>query len=194
MTKPTQTTSTSPAQAATARPKLDDEAFEAFIRRRRPAAPVWSMSGLDGYLTALIIGPKFINPYQWIPLFAGEDAMALPMETTEHQAVQTIVAEYNRISATLGERPEEYRPRFSHITNSHDSFDWHTGFLLATEFAPRLWNPVIRGHAVTGDIIAPIRALCDAKKVTPPAELIQIAGAVIKIRDYFMPRRSRQKF
>ncbi|MGZ2402788.1 yecA family protein [Rhizobium ruizarguesonis] len=59
------------------------------------------MSGLDGYLTALIIGPKFINPYQWIPLFAGEGAMALPMETTEHQAVQTIVAEYNRISATL---------------------------------------------------------------------------------------------
>lgn len=38
----------------TARPKL--EAFEGFIRARRPASPIWSMSGLDGYLTALIIG------------------------------------------------------------------------------------------------------------------------------------------
>lgn len=88
-------------------------------------------------------------------------------------------------------RPEEYRPRFSHITYSHDSFDWHTGFLLGTEFAPRLWNPVIRGHAVTGDIIAPIRALCDAQNITPPAEIIQIAAAVIKIRDYLMPRNLR---
>ncbi|MFW8642238.1 UPF0149 family protein [Rhizobium beringeri] len=126
--------------------------------------PAYRQTVDKGSMHQRFIGPKFINPYQWIPLFAGEGAMALPMETTEHQAVQTIVAEYNRISATLGERPEEYRPRFSHITYSHDSFDWHTGFLLGTEFAPRLWSPVIRGHAVTGDIIAPIRALCDAKR------------------------------
>jgi uncharacterized protein len=50
-----------------ARPKLDDQAFEAFIRGRRPPSPIWSMSGLDGYLTAFIIGSKFIDPRQWIP-------------------------------------------------------------------------------------------------------------------------------
>ncbi|MBB4096462.1 hypothetical protein GGQ79_005035, partial [Ochrobactrum pecoris] len=43
------------SQGTTDRPKLDDAAFEAFIRGRRPASPIWSMSGLDGYLTALII-------------------------------------------------------------------------------------------------------------------------------------------
>ncbi|RVN77598.1 YecA family protein, partial [Sinorhizobium meliloti] len=53
------------SQGTTARPKLDDKAFEAFIRARRPASPIWSMSGLDGYLTALIIGPKFIDPRKW---------------------------------------------------------------------------------------------------------------------------------
>ncbi|WP_260684830.1 UPF0149 family protein [Rhizobium laguerreae] len=88
-------------QETTARQKLDDEAFEAFIRGRRPASPIWSMSGFDGYLTALIIGPKFIDPRQWIPELTGPDALNLPMETTEHQAVQTIVAEYNRIDETL---------------------------------------------------------------------------------------------
>ncbi|MCM2501155.1 YecA family protein, partial [Neorhizobium galegae] len=31
-------------QETTARQKLDDEAFEAFIRGRRPASPIWSMS------------------------------------------------------------------------------------------------------------------------------------------------------
>jgi uncharacterized protein len=49
---------------------LDDAAFEAFVNKRRPHAPVFSMDGLDGYLTALIIGPRFIDPRQWIPLFA----------------------------------------------------------------------------------------------------------------------------
>ncbi len=75
------------SQGTTTRPKLDDEAFEAFIRARRPASPIWSMSGLDGYLTALIIGPKFIDPRQWIPELAGPEALNLPMKTTEHRAV-----------------------------------------------------------------------------------------------------------
>jgi len=35
---------TQSSQRTTARPKLDDEAFEAFIRARRPASPIWAMS------------------------------------------------------------------------------------------------------------------------------------------------------
>lgn len=41
-----------------------------------------------GYLTAMIIDPR-----EWIPLLTGAEALNAPMETTEHQAVQTIVAE-----------------------------------------------------------------------------------------------------
>ena len=99
------------SQGATARPKLDDEAFEAFIRARRPVSPIWSMSGLDGYLTALIIGPRFIDPRQWIPELTGPDALNLPMETTEHRAVQTIVAEYNRTHPVVQSDREQRRSR-----------------------------------------------------------------------------------
>lgn len=73
------TLQTGDSQGTTARPKLDDKAFEAFIRARRPVSPIWSMSGLNGYLTALIIGPKFIDPRQWIPELTGPEALNLPM-------------------------------------------------------------------------------------------------------------------
>jgi uncharacterized protein len=66
--------------------------------------------GLDGYLTALIIGPRFVDPRQWIPDLTGPEALNLPAETTEHRAVQAIVAEYNRISASLAETPKDHRP------------------------------------------------------------------------------------
>jgi hypothetical protein len=82
--------------------RLDDETFEAFMRGRRPLPAVRTMPSLDGYLTALIIGPKF-DPRQWIPLLTGAEALNAPMETTKHQAVETIVAKYNRISASLAE-------------------------------------------------------------------------------------------
>ncbi|WP_367142522.1 UPF0149 family protein [Mesorhizobium sp.] len=54
---------------------LDDAAFETFLHKQRPHPPVFGMDGLDGYLTALIIGARFIDPRQWIGLFAGEQAL-----------------------------------------------------------------------------------------------------------------------
>lgn len=71
-----------------------------------------------------------------------------------------------------------------------DSIFWTGGFLSATEHAPRLWNPVIRGYSSTGDIIAPIRALSSSSKTTVgDAEMRAVAKAVVDIRKYFMPRR-----
>lgn len=183
------------SQSTPARSKLGDEAFEAFMRARRPLPPVWTMSGLDGYLSALIIGPKFIDPRQWIPVLTGPDALDMPMETTAHQAVQTIVAEYNRISASLAETPGKHRPRFSQLdAQTYDSMDWRVGFLLGTDFAEKQWRPVIRGHAVTGDIIAPIRELSYATEPATTTDAAAVAEALVKIRGYFMPRRAKQKF
>jgi hypothetical protein len=118
----------------TARPKLDDVAFEAFIRARRPASPIneryrW-LSHCSHHR------PKFIDPRQWIPELTGPDALNLPMETAEHRAVQTIVAEYNRISASLSETPKDHRPKFTRIDNqTFDPFDWDLCFLPGTRYA-----------------------------------------------------------
>jgi uncharacterized protein len=153
------------------------------------------MSGLDGYLSALIIGPKFIDPRQWIPLFTGDEALSAPMETTEHKAVQTIVAEYNRISASLSETPGDHRPRFNKIDDqTYDTMDWRISFLMGTDFSQKQWRPVIRGHAITGDIIAPIRKLSEAPRPASQSDAAAVAEALVKIRSYFMPKRSKQKF
>lgn len=174
------------------RPMLDDAAFEAFLHKQRPHPPVFSMSGLDGYLTALIIGPRFIDPRQWICLFAGEQALMALEGTTQALAVQTLVANYNRISTGLAETPETWRPRFARRNDgSFDAFEWSTAFLLATGFAPRLWRPVLHGHAATGDIIAPIRETTDADSRLDDKGVADIARAVVAIRLYFMPRRAK---
>lgn len=175
------------SQGTTVRPKLDDKAFEALIRARRPVSPIWSMSGLDGYLTTLIIGPRFIDPRQWIPELTGPDALNLPMETTEHRAVQSIVAEYNRVSASLAETPKDHRPRFTKIDDqTFDPFDWDLRFLLGTRYAPKLSQPVLRGHAVSGDIVEPIRKLGEAEGNATRQDAAKVAEALVHIRAYFM--------
>lgn len=172
------------------RPRLDDTAFEAFLHERRPHPPVFSMSGLDGYLTALIIGPRFIDPRRWIGLIAGEQAMMEPEGTIEALAVQTLAANYNRISTGLAETPQIWRPRLTRrMDGTFDTFAWSTAFLLATGYAPRLWRPVLQGHPRTGDIIAPIREATTADPRLDEAGVAAIARAVVAIRSHFMPNR-----
>lgn len=174
------------------RPMLDDAAFEAFLHKRRPHPPVFSMSGLDGYLTALIIGPRFIDPRYWIGLIAGKQAMMAPKGTTEALAVQTLAANYNRISAGLAETPRTWRPRLARRKDgTFDTFAWSTAFLLAISYIPRLWRPVLQGHPRTGDIIAPIRDATTRDPRLDEAGVAPIAKVVVVIRAHLMPNRAK---
>ena len=75
-----------------------------------------------------------------------------------------------------------------------DPFDWDLCFLLGTGYAPKLWKPVLQGHAVTGDIIAPIRKLGEVKHKATRKDAADVADALVNIRSYFMPKRAKQKF
>ena len=183
------------ASHSTPRPMLDEASFVSFLAERRPHPPVLSMDGLDGYLTALIIGPRFIDPRQWIALFVGQTALMASPETPEARAIQTLAANYNRISAALAETPARWHPRFVRRKDARfDPFFWSTGFLLGTGFAPRLWRPVLQGHPDTGDIIAPIRITADAKVLLNETEVAAVIKAVVAIRSHFMPKRTKARF
>lgn len=84
-------TSATTAAASSPRLMLEEEDFLAFLRQRRPHPPACDAETLNGYLTALIIDPRFIDPRQWIPLFVGDAAMMAPEEAPEVQALQSLL-------------------------------------------------------------------------------------------------------
>ncbi len=169
---------------------LDDEDFDAFLKAKRPAPPAIGQSGFEGYVTALVIGPKFVDPRRWIPLFAGENAMMAPAGTTECAAVQSIAATYNRLSAGLGDFPDIYRPRFvANGDGTWDGLEWVAGFFGGANQAPRLWKPMLNGYPETRNLIGPIRGVVRQKSSTE--DLRGVAEAVLAIRDFFMPQRVR---
>jgi len=168
--------------------KLEDEAFDAFLKAKRPAPPAAGLVGFDGYVTALVVGPRFIDPRRWIPVFAGQNALDAPVGTTEYAAVQSIVATYNRLSTGLGDFPDVYRPRFlTRDDGTWDGHQWVVGFFAGASHAPRLWKPMLNGHRETGNPIAPIRGAIRLRSSAD--DLRDVAKAVLAIRDYFMPRR-----
>lgn len=114
------------------------------------------MDRLDGYLTALIIGPRFIDPRQWIPLFAGERALMALEGTTQALAVQTLIANKNRFSTGLAETRKTWRPRFARRNNgSFDHFHWLAAFLFALFFPVALDVVGVRGPLLAVHSLAP---------------------------------------
>jgi uncharacterized protein len=189
-----QTSVTTAASAASPRKMLDEAAFVAFLQRRRPQPPAFTMDATDGYLTALIVGPRFIDPRKWIPSFVGDSALMASEEAIEARALQTLVAAYNAISTSLAETPDSWRPRLApQGDGTFDPFFWWTGFLTGTDFAPKLWRPVLHGHPETGDIIAPIRNMSEAGAILDASGLANVAKAVVAIRAHFMPRRAKSR-
>ena len=61
-----------PIPALPPKPRLPDAELEAFLLARRSTMTVVS---LDGYLTAILIGPKFIDPRLWLGRLVGEAAL-----------------------------------------------------------------------------------------------------------------------
>ncbi|MEB3422105.1 UPF0149 family protein [Salipiger marinus] len=181
---------TSTPTSAPKRLMLDEKDFFDVLRARRPSPPAADPQALDGYLTALIIGPRFIGPRQWIPAFVGEDALMAPEHTTEAKALQSLVAAYNTISSGLGDTPEIWRPRLAARGDAaHAPYLWASGFLLATKFAPRLWQPILQG--AESDLIGPIREMADPRANLNAPAVAKVAKAVIAIRAHFMPRRAK---
>lgn len=182
------------SSAASPRKMLDEARFVEVLRKRQPRPPAITMDGLDGYLTALIVGPHFIDPRKWIPLFVGDTALMAPEETVEARALQTLVAAYNAISTGLAEAPDAWHPRLTpRDDGTFDPLFWWTGFLAGTDFAPRIWRPVLQGHPETGDIIAPIRDMSDPRAILDQPGVLRVAKAVVAIRTYFMPRRAKSR-
>ncbi|TIO82662.1 MAG: hypothetical protein E5X74_23550 [Mesorhizobium sp.] len=118
---------------------------------------------------------------------------SLPSDPAELQRiVLAFEAENAELRVYVGETPETWRPRFARRNDgSFDPFHWSIAFLLATGYATRLWRPVLRGHAATSDIIAPIRDTTGVNSRLDDAGVAAVAKAVVAIRSYFMPQRVR---
>lgn len=96
---------------AAPRPMLDASDLEAYLRARGRVAPVSRLDALDGYLTAVLIGPKFIDPSIWLGQLLGERALLAAEETREHLAIQAVAHHHNRLSETMAQFPNLYRPQ-----------------------------------------------------------------------------------
>lgn len=101
------------------------------------------MSLIDGLIAALVAGPVFVDPPEWLPLIFGGRVPACLAGTPEHLAVNTIFNRYNEVSAILADHPKAYRPIFMFDADRLVVDHWAVGFMRGITLRVQEWTEVL---------------------------------------------------
>jgi len=119
-----------------------------------PSDGSMTLDGMDGFLTALLVGPApIVTTSDWLPLIWGGDQEPAPAPFASNQkrkrTTVLVLRHLRSIEAALSGPPDAWEPVFSvaELPGTQgeelaDATDWCMGFLAATDLAPDAWAPL----------------------------------------------------
>jgi len=197
----------SSSMAAAAMPLDDLDRWLEARAGRRPAATGVHM--LDGYVTAIVVGPASLDPPDWIcPLLAIEADAFNHGGTPEFAAISAVAVRHNDISNTLSTAPDQFTPIHRRKSNGDvDARPWCRGFYAAMQLRMSAWAPLLDLRDVNHGLLLPILLHCvddqgrpllgPLRKGREGKEFLRnahadIPAAVQAMRQYWMPTRYRR--
>jgi len=140
---------------------LSLEQLDDWFLALEPPARVEGVSMLDGYLTAIIIGPRSIPPDEWFGDLFGARGNIAVASGTMMTAITSIVARFNAISEGLSAEPPRHAPIFR---KTDDGLVvphlWCMGFLSGMRLRMDAWQPLLDLNCVNHGLMLPILLYC----------------------------------
>jgi uncharacterized protein len=143
------------------------------LLQKLPADAAMTLDGVDGYLSALLVGPPAmlasLPSAEWLPWIWGgdtaggsEDATPFASKRQKKATVVQLLRHMRHISEQLHKAPDEWEPIFSVAEQGEqewaDARDWCAGFLQAVDLLPSVWDAVFE-DAELGAALAPLLVL-----------------------------------
>jgi uncharacterized protein len=161
---------------------------------------------LDGFLTALVVGPNTLTPSLWLPILYGEtdeDPMKWGSAEQAQRILGLIMRHMNDIIWQLREAPDDYEPVIYMSEYEGKTIpildEWCTGFMQGVQLDAAAWEPLFDAEDAQG-VLLPIMLYgtesgWDTLKSKP--ELAErhdefaeaLADCVLAIQDYWLPQR-----
>jgi len=184
------------------------EQLDAWLYTLEPPPRVNGTSMLDGYLTAIVIGPCSIPPDEWFVQLLGEHGRIATATGVTLAAIKAIVARFNAISEGLSHAPSKHAPLFEKTENGLAlPQPWCMGFLSAMRLRFDDWRPLLDLSRIEHGLLLPILLYCTdplgrpmlgAPREGPETEEFlrttyqDIPLVIPAIRDFWMPQRLKQ--
>jgi len=127
-----------------------------------------ALSNLDGFLTAVAIGPDRIKPSEWLPRIWGDETPEFLSEEEANRVIGTILGRYNQIITQSRDDLGRYQPLIRQ--NEHGQViarDWVAGFMNGIALRADRWQALWKSKEYR-NYFAPIAVhLTDAQGNSP---------------------------
>lgn len=159
------------------------EELARFLLSSATADATMMLDSLDGYLTAIVIGPVNIKTSEWLPNVWGASAKDEPAFETYAQAervLELILQQRNNIIKNLQHDADQLAPVFDTVVYEGDEREyldgemWAQGFMKGIALRAADWQPFLADSA-QAELLRPIYLL-GAEHVSE-AEEAQVATA-----------------
>ncbi len=186
----------------------EQDALDQFLLSDVTSDETMTLDMLDGYLTAIAIGPVSLLPSDWLPGVWGPEEEDTPHFETMDQAqyvFDLILRHYNGIIWSLQDDADAFEPVWDTVTYPDDPHEyiegepWALGFMQGVSLCRQDWQPLfedLQGQAW----LRPLHLL-GADDVTPEEEDLtrwpaqrealtrQIPSSIAAIHRFWLPFR-----
>ena len=124
-------------------PSMEFEELDDFLTSDRAPEDCMQLSDLDGFLTAVAIGPELIMPSEWLPVIWGEGEPEFESVEEAKGVIGAIMARYNEILHLIQHQPDDYEPLFWETPDGEAvAGDWAEGFMAGVALRRSAWQPL----------------------------------------------------
>jgi len=182
--------------------------LERFLLSDATSGETLTLSGLDGYQTALVIGPTTVMPSRWLAGVWGDSDDAAPeFDSMEHaqRIMGMLMRHMNSIVAEFEADAESFEPIFNTFTHGGRDYlcgeAWASGFMQGVELVRADWQPLYDSPEMA-EALRPLHLL-GAESVTPEEEKLaetpslredltnKIPRALVEIHRFWLPYRMK---
>ncbi len=177
------------------------EILESFLSSEStPQDCLFSIEMVDGYMTALVVGPEVIPVDTWISTIWDQESNEQPSFSSEAEARSIrdlLVRHMDSIVRQFDEDPDEFFPLFEQYGYADEEEkrlaveNWALGFTVGMELAHESWRPFLENEE-SGQLVMPMFLLA---KITDDFDdlteedldnmALLMPGFVTRIYDYW---------
>jgi uncharacterized protein len=158
--------------------KPDLQALDEYLMSDESPENCMGLSDLDGFLTAIVIGPDLIKPSEWLPVVWGGESPEFSDDAQATTILGAVLGRYNEIAQSLAKIPPEIDPILWEANGGVViAGDWAEGFLDAMDLRSREWMEMLDDEE-EGVPLLPILALAGDEN-----EGIALAGGVEELEN-----------
>jgi uncharacterized protein len=134
---------------------FDLENLDAFLASDRVPESCMQLSELDGFLTAIAIGPAAVMPSEWLPVIWGQGEPVFESDAELQSVVGTIFMRHEAILRDIEQEPDAYEPLLGETPDGRLlATDWAAGFMTGAALRKDAWRPLLQTEE-GAEILAP---------------------------------------